>query len=83
MSIDIDNPLKWLLAALPSYIEPEALAVLLERYEAQKRRYYTAVKLHDLERKITIAERWEMSDNRTEHLERWKAKLAKLKEESL
>lgn len=79
--IDVDNPLKWLLAELPAYLTPAHLPVLLARYETQKRRYYHAVKLRDLERKIKSAERWPPSGDRTAHMERWRARLAKMKEE--
>jgi hypothetical protein len=77
--IPIDNPLKWLLSELPSYIAPDQLAELLARYDAQKQRYYDAVKVRDLERKIAFARRWPPSDNQTERIARWQAQLGTLK----
>jgi hypothetical protein len=77
--IDIDNPLKWLLSELPAYIAPDQLAELMARYDAQKQRYYDAVKLRDLERKIQFARHWTNTDKRAERIQRWQAQLDKLK----
>jgi hypothetical protein len=80
--MSVDNPLKWLLAALPGYIEPEALAILLERYDANKAAYYHAVKVRELERKISVYTR--RNDPRdTLVLTKWREKLATLKENQL
>jgi hypothetical protein len=81
--VTVDNPLRWLLAALPGYIEPEALAVLMERYDANKRAYEREIGIRALERKIKNAQHWPPSSERDARLARWKAKLAKLKEDML
>mgnify|MGYP001561240595 FL=1 len=74
-----DNPLKWLLAQLPDYLTPEQLARLMAAYEAHKASYYHEVKIRDAERHIKIYEQRPDRYDPT-RLERWKAKLAKLKE---
>lgn len=79
--IPIDNPLKWLLAELPAYVPPDRLLELMARYDAQKTAYYAAVKMRDLKRKITSAQRWPSSENKTERIARWQAQLDRLKEE--
>lgn len=78
---DYDNPLKWLLAALPGYIEPEALAVLMQRYDANKHAYERQIKIRHAER---VIRRMELSNYPDEaaRLARWKAKLANLKAEA-
>lgn len=74
-----DNPLKWLLAALPGYIEPESLAMLMERYDANKRAYERQIKIRHVERIIKTTERFAPSGERDARLARHQAKLAKLK----
>lgn len=77
-----DSPLKWLLSALPAYIAPEALALLMERYRANKRDYERQIKINQAERIIKAFEQW--NDPRDQaRLARWTAKLAKLKEDML
>jgi chromatin segregation and condensation protein Rec8/ScpA/Scc1 (kleisin family) len=76
-----DNPLKWLLAQLPDYLTPEQLNHLMAAYEANKARYYLDVKIRDAERRIRIYERWP-NDNDPTRLARWRAKLARLKEQA-
>ena len=69
------NPLKWLLSALPDYIDPAPLAELLARYEANK-------KAHELEAKIRHAERIVKVYTRrgdTELARRWQARLDTLR----
>jgi hypothetical protein len=78
----VDNPLKWLLAELPGYIEPRMLDRLMEEYEANKQAYERQIKIRALERIIATNERFAPSADRDARLARWKAKLAKLKEES-
>lgn len=78
--MSVDNPLKWLLAALPGYIEPEHLAVLMERYEANKKAYEQGLKIRQAERVIKTIQRRNRPDEALK-LARWHAKLAKLKED--
>lgn len=75
---DYDNPLKWLLAALPDYVEPAKLAVLLRCYAVNKNAYEHQIKIRHAER---VIRRMELSNYPGEaaRLERWHAKLAKLK----
>lgn len=79
--MDIENPLRWLLNQLPAYIPPEAHAELMERFDVQKRRYYTAVKINDLKRRIGTAQRFERTSERDAQIARWKERLAKLESE--
>jgi hypothetical protein len=75
-----DNPLKWLLTVLPGYIEPEALAVLMTHYRANKAAYERQIAMNKAERIIKTTERFQPSAQRDAQLTRWRAKLAKLKE---
>ena len=80
--MSVDNPLKWLLAALPDYVPPAQLTLLMECYEANKRAYYHAVKVRELERRIKIyTRRNDLRDVLV--IEKWQARLATLKEEQL
>lgn len=74
-----DNPLKWLLAQLPEYLTPDEHDRLLTAFDAHKRRYYHAVKIRDAERRIKIYEKWP-NDKDPARLEKWRKKLARLKE---
>lgn len=77
-----DSPLKWLLHELPAYIDPAPLEALMERYRANKRAYERQIKINQTERVITtIARRNDPRDSAK--LDRWRAKLAKLKEDML
>jgi hypothetical protein len=69
------NPLRWLLAALPEYIEPAPLADLMARYAANKKAYELAAKIRHAERIVTVYSR----RGDTELVRRWKMKLEKLK----
>jgi hypothetical protein len=69
------NPLRWLLAELPSYVAPAPLAELLARYEANKKAYELDAKIRHAERIIKAHTRW----GDTELVRRWKMKLEKLK----
>ena len=76
------NPLKWLLAELPAYVEPGPLASLMERYEANKRAYDLEAKIRRAERIVRYhARRNDPRDTAT--IARWQAKLSKLKEKVL
>lgn len=75
-----DNPLKWLLRELPSYVETRALDTLMECYQANKHAYERQIAIRALERKIKNAQHWPLSDERTLRLARWQTKLDKLKE---
>ena len=77
-----DSPLKFLLYELPAYIEPAPLAALMERYRANKVAYERDNKIRHAERVVKVLER--RNDPReTARLERWQAKLARLKENQL
>jgi hypothetical protein len=69
------NPLRWLLAELPAYIEPAPLAELMARYEANKRAYDLDAKIRHAERIVTVYSR----RGDTELVRRWQAKLEKLR----
>lgn len=45
------NPLKWLLAELPGYIEPRVLDRLMEEYAANKRAYERQIAIRALSAK--------------------------------
>jgi NAD(P)-dependent dehydrogenase (short-subunit alcohol dehydrogenase family) len=73
-----DNPLKWLLAELPGYIEPPALAMLMEAYEANKAAYYRQVKIRHAKRQLRL---YEGRNGATAAVARWHAKLQQLESE--
>lgn len=81
--MSVDNPLKWLLRELPDYMPPDQLRRLLTAYDANKRAYERSIKMRHIERIIRTTERFAPSNEREARLTRWRAKLAKLKEESL
>lgn len=76
-----DHPLKWLLAQLPEYLTSAQIERLLTAFDAHKRTYAHAVKIRDAERRIRIYERWPDQYDPT-NLQRWKNRLAKLKEQA-
>ncbi len=77
--MSIDTPLKWILDALPGYIEPEALASLMTRYRAHKASYELQIKINKVERIVKVFES-RNHPSEAARLARWKAKLAKLKD---
>ena len=79
---NVDNPLKWLLAALPDYVPAHLLPVLMRTYEVNKAAYYRAVKIRDLERRISVYARRNNPQDALS-LAKWREKLARLKENQL
>lgn len=79
----VDNPLKWLLTALPDYVPSHLLPVLMHCYAVNKKAYERQIAIRSLERKIKNAQHWPPSDERTIRLARWETKLATLKEADL
>ena len=78
--MNYNNPLKWLLAELPAYIQPMQLDVLMTCYNINKHAYERQVKIRHAERIISgYAQRNDPRDART--IARWRAKLAQLKEQ--
>lgn len=78
--MSVENPLKFLLYELPAYIDPEPLAGLIERYNANKKAYAHQCKIAQAERIVKAYQR-RRYDGDTAHLTRWEAKLQKLKAE--
>jgi hypothetical protein len=78
----VETPLKWLLSELPAYIEPSALAALLERYHLHKANYERQIKINQVERVIKSIQH-RNNPNDAAKLARWHSKLAKLKEDML
>lgn len=78
-TIEVDNPLKWLLGQLPAYVPAEQLAELLERFKAHKVVYYRLVKIRELERKIKYRRSLNLSGASRVRLQTLEAQLARLK----
>lgn len=77
-----DNPLKWLLAVLPDYVDPAKLAILMRCYEVNKKAYYQQVKIAHAERIVKVYTR-RNNPRDAVMIARWQAKLDKLKETQL
>jgi hypothetical protein len=80
--IDTLNPLRWLIAELPAYVAPERLSELMTRLDEQKRQYTRKTKIHELERRIATTARFPPTPANTRRLARWRATVARLKEEA-
>lgn len=78
--MSVENPLKWLLNRLPYEIQSSAqLSILMHDYEVNKAAYARQIKIRAIEHRIANLKR---RPHEPATLERWQAKLKKLKEGS-